>query len=143
MHLSSPKFPHAVGQGALAIEIRAGDETVRRIIEAVDDKASRWMCLAERSLLRRLQGGCSSPVAVDTVFEADASSVGIHGQGGKVTLYGAIIHPQGTAEVHTTVSSRVTNDDDAEALGILAAEKLESSGGQELLRQIKALVALG
>lgn len=69
---------HAVGQGALGIEWRAGDEWVAGLLEKVGtDKGSRrarWEIVGERSLLRALEGGCSVPVGVDCVWEDDAGA---------------------------------------------------------------------
>ena len=54
----------AAGQGALALEFRAGDERVRGLVGAVDDAASRWAVVAERALVRRLGAGCRTPLGV-------------------------------------------------------------------------------
>lgn len=54
----------AAGQGALALEFRAGDERVRGLVGAVDDPASRWAVVAERALVRRLGAGCRTPLGV-------------------------------------------------------------------------------
>ena len=49
----------APGQGALAIECRAGDE---HRYAALDDPATRACVLAERALLAALEAGCTAPV---------------------------------------------------------------------------------
>ncbi len=54
----------AAGQGALALEFRAGDERVRGLVGAVDDAASREAVVAERALVRRLGAGCRTPLGV-------------------------------------------------------------------------------
>lgn len=54
---------HAVGQGAIGLEIREGDEWMQRLLEGREGKKGAvvkrvsWECLAERSLLRTLEGG--------------------------------------------------------------------------------------
>lgn len=53
----------AVGQGALGIEARAGDDHTLRLLEQVNDVPSHQAILAERTLLARLRGGCFAPVA--------------------------------------------------------------------------------
>ena len=66
---------HAVGQGALGVEWREGDEWVRCILSEAEEKIGkagrrvRWECVGERSLLRVLEGGCSVPVGVECVWE--------------------------------------------------------------------------
>lgn len=54
----------APGQGAIAIECRAGDERARALIAAIDHAPSRVEVIAERALLAALGGNCHSPVGV-------------------------------------------------------------------------------
>lgn len=52
-------YQYAVGQGALAIVCREGDEATKKIIhDALHDNTTAWECYAERGLLAGLQGGC-------------------------------------------------------------------------------------
>ncbi|KAL9035048.1 MAG: hypothetical protein Q9214_006768 [Letrouitia sp. 1 TL-2023] len=67
---------HAVGQGAIGVEIRQGDEWVAGLLEggegggaSIIRKRVSWECTAERSLLRTLEGGCSVPVGVSCKWE--------------------------------------------------------------------------
>ncbi|MCJ1382430.1 hypothetical protein MMC17_005543 [Xylographa soralifera] len=73
--LTAPTYLHAVGQGALGIEIRSNDANTLRIISAIDHRPTRLACLAERSLLRYLQGGCSAPIAVQSSFRSGSSKL--------------------------------------------------------------------
>ena len=80
---------HAVGQGALGVEWRTGDEWVAEVLGAVgkvrEAKRVRWESVVERGLLRRLEGGCSVPVGVDCWWE-EAKGQGRNGNpGGKVS----------------------------------------------------------
>jgi hydroxymethylbilane synthase len=53
----------APGQGALAIECRAGDTAqVEALAAALDHAVTRSAVTAERALLARLEAGCSAPV---------------------------------------------------------------------------------
>ncbi len=52
----------APGQGALAVEIRAGEPELAALLEAVSDRSSRAAVTAERSLLEALSAGCSAPI---------------------------------------------------------------------------------
>lgn len=47
-----------VGQGALAVECRAGDEATVERLAAIDDAAARATVEAERAFLRQLGSGC-------------------------------------------------------------------------------------
>lgn len=64
---------HAVGQGAIGVEWREADAWVEGLLERAGrgkgDRRVRWEVVAERSLLRALEGGCSVPVGVDCVWE--------------------------------------------------------------------------
>ena len=71
-------FPYAVGQGSLGLEIREADERVQGLVGFLDDAVARAECVAERSFLRSLAGGCRVPVGV-----ACSSATG---DGGEVTL---------------------------------------------------------
>ncbi|KAL8718880.1 MAG: hypothetical protein Q9225_004049, partial [Loekoesia sp. 1 TL-2023] len=66
---------HAVGQGAIGLEIREGDEWMSALLEGRNGQRGvvvnrvSWECQAERSLLRTLEGGCSVPVGVSCSWE--------------------------------------------------------------------------
>ncbi|BEJ14810.1 hypothetical protein CspHIS471_0405770 [Cutaneotrichosporon sp. HIS471] len=67
--LGAPALMHAVGQGALAVEIRQGDAATRSALRAIGHWQTEWRVGAERGLLRVLEGGCSVPVGVETQLE--------------------------------------------------------------------------
>ena len=52
----------AVGQGAIAIEIRGNDPRISEILAPLDHFPTRLAVIAERALLRRLEGGCQIPI---------------------------------------------------------------------------------
>lgn len=53
----------APGQGALAVQCRADDETVRALLAVLDDPDARVPTTAERAFLAGLGGGCAAPIA--------------------------------------------------------------------------------
>lgn len=53
----------AVGQGALAVELRAGDERTDALLEALRDPTTSRAVAAERGVMIAVQGGCQTPVA--------------------------------------------------------------------------------
>lgn len=73
--VTSPILYHAVGQGAIGVEIRSSDPRVAEIIGSLEDWKTGWTTRAERSMLKVLQGGCSVPVGCETflVEEVDAA----------------------------------------------------------------------
>jgi hydroxymethylbilane synthase len=52
----------AVGQGALGIETRAENKTVIEIVKSIHHEETYKAVLAERSLLKTLEGGCQVPI---------------------------------------------------------------------------------
>lgn len=67
----------AVGQGAIGVEVRAGDERAAEVCAAIDDVATSTCVNAEREVLAALEGGCQAPIGVyaslrDGVLEFDA-----------------------------------------------------------------------
>jgi hydroxymethylbilane synthase len=61
----------APGQGALAVECRAGDTGLAALLGQLDDSDTRVAVTAERALLADLEAGCSAPVgAIAEVVES-------------------------------------------------------------------------
>ena len=61
-HLPIVEFVPAVGQGCVAVEIRADDERTAELARAVDHAATRRAVEVERAFLAELGSGCSLPV---------------------------------------------------------------------------------
>lgn len=61
--LSIEDFPPAVGQGAIALVIRAEDEKTRENLTPLLDSSTGWALAAERAFLRCLDGSCRTPIA--------------------------------------------------------------------------------
>jgi hydroxymethylbilane synthase len=80
------------------------------------------MCLAERAMLRRLQGGCSSPVGVWTSLEGE-----------RVRLRATVLNIEGTADLVVEEEAGVGGDEDAESLGERVADGLLKKGARDLL----------
>ncbi|MGO1688568.1 MAG: hydroxymethylbilane synthase, partial [Psychrobacter sp.] len=59
----------AVGQGALAIECREGDDDVLKLLAPLNDDKARIRLIAERALNRHLEGGCQVPIAAYAVLQ--------------------------------------------------------------------------
>lgn len=67
----------APGQGALALQIRAGDELHQSIVGKVHDSSTAACVQAERAFLAGLGGGCQAPVAA--IAEIDGDSLNLTG----------------------------------------------------------------
>jgi hydroxymethylbilane synthase len=67
--LPRESFLPAGGQGVIALQIRAGDEEMRAIVDSVNDHETLLCLRAEREFLRLLHGDCNSPVGVLATIE--------------------------------------------------------------------------
>jgi hydroxymethylbilane synthase len=132
--LTPSEFPYAVGQGALGIEVREHEPHTQAMIQRIEDPLVRKMCMAERSLLRTLQGGCSSPVAVNCTTETPEPSASL--SIARLRLEGTIIHPLGTSQISAWAAADVGDDVAAEVLGAEVARRLLEDGGKALLEEI-------
>lgn len=120
---------HAVGQGALGIECRADDSELLTLLKAIEHPQTRDRCLAERSFLRSLEGGCQVPIGVNTEISGE-----------NLTLTGIVASIDGQKFVKDAVTGQANN---AEALGIELAERLRQQGAQEILSEIFAVIQRG
>ena len=109
----------AVGQGALAIETRAGDYDVIEIVRTLDHQPTHVACTAERSFLRALGGGCQLPIAG---YAVDSD--------GRLSLEGLVAGREGQEMVKSTITGQST---DAESLGVQLAARLLEQGANRLL----------
>jgi hydroxymethylbilane synthase len=66
---------HAVGQGALGIEIRKDDERTQKLLDPIVCERSMRAALVERGLLRTLEGGCSVPIGVESKWMSKKASL--------------------------------------------------------------------
>ncbi|MDE5091909.1 MAG: hydroxymethylbilane synthase [Trichodesmium sp. St18_bin3_1_1] len=115
---------HAVGQGALGIECRAGDNNILNLLKSLEHTATAQRCYAERAFLRELEGGCQVPIGVNTQIEGE-----------QLTLTGLVASLDGKKLVKDIVTGATA---DAEQIGIELAQKLRKQGAQEILDQILA-----
>ncbi|KAK2746361.1 porphobilinogen deaminase [Myotisia sp. PD_48] len=125
------KMFHAVGQGALGIEIRSDDEHMAQMLHDIGDKKTTFACLAERSLLRTLEGGCSAPLGVETEW--------IQGDQGNefLRLRSIVTSVDGKEAVELSKDLEVTSPAEAEAFGISFAKEMASNGAAEILEAIQ------
>jgi hydroxymethylbilane synthase len=69
--LPESEFFPAAGQGAIGLEIRAGDEKSLAYARAINHPATWTKVTAEREFLRLLDGGCHTPVGVYSHLDGD------------------------------------------------------------------------
>ncbi|XP_077695814.1 porphobilinogen deaminase isoform X1 [Eretmochelys imbricata] len=108
---------YAVGQGALAVEVRARDEEILDMVSALHDAETVLCCIAERAFMRHLEGGCSVPVAVSTMLKDS-----------QLYLTGAVYSLDGSDSLKDTMQTGVNYpqqnqegpNDDTQYVGITA-----------------------
>ena len=116
----------APGQGALAVECRAGDaELVSRVREALDDPRTRAAVTAERAVLATLEAGCSAPVgAMAEIAEGD--------DGDELWLRAVALSPDGAVAVRRSATG---SPGDAEKVGRALAEEMLADGASALIEE--------
>jgi len=117
----------AVGQGALAVEIRTDDKEVGQLIAGLHHPETGYATQAERALLRRLEGGCQIPIGTyGRVVEVN---------GVRRLMLDAMV---GSLDGRTVVRGAVEGDpQEAEILGVRLAEWLLERGARAVLADIR------
>ena len=116
----------AAGQGTLVLEARADDDTARDAARAITDPQT-WAALrAERALVARLQASCNTPLGAHATIGD-----------GEIVLRTFVGLPDGSAWLRDETPPAAT----PEQAGELAAQRLLSTGGAELLRLAEELAA--
>jgi len=110
----------APGQGALALEIRKNDGRVFNYTSFLHHQPTALAVAAERQFLRRMGGGCNSPIAVHGRFER-----------GLLHLEGLVSSADGREVLRNTC---VHGPHQAEEAGDALASSLLGQGGKDLLK---------
>jgi hydroxymethylbilane synthase len=108
-----------VGQGAIAVECRTGDQAAISLLALVDDPPTRSAVDAERAFLARLGGGCDLPVAAYAMVSGDS-----------LVLDGLLASSDGRVLLRRTATASV---DASVVLGAQVATDLLAAGGADLM----------
>jgi len=109
----------AVGQGALGLEVRDGNNDLVEVLAKLNHATTAAEITAERSFLRHLGGGCLLPIAAFGKLEGE-----------KLTLEGLVASPNGDSVIRDKVRGAIA---EAEELGKMLAEIIMEKGGKKLL----------
>ncbi len=120
--LSPDIFLPAIGQGALGLEIRENDMETFRRLRFLNDPSTERTVRAERSFLKRLEGGCQVPIAGHARLEGD-----------RLFLQGMVAELDGSTIIKDIVSG---SKEKPEEVGVTLAEKLLSAGADKILARI-------
>ena len=123
-HFNPKDILPAVGQGALAIEIRKGDKNIEDIISKLNHHETYLASIAERVFLETLQGGCQVPIGA-------YSEIGNN----KITLYGVIASLNGKKIVKDKNAGKLEMNE-CKSIGKSLAKTLLQMGGREILQDI-------
>jgi hydroxymethylbilane synthase len=91
--LSREVFLPAGGQGIIALQVRADDQSTKAVVDLVNDRETLLCLKAEREFLRLLRGDCNCPVGV--LATIDSGQMKMRAQ---VFMQGAMEPRQGDVE---------------------------------------------
>lgn len=109
----------AVGQGAVGIECREGDDETMALIDFLRDEDTFIRVSAERAFNHRLEGGCQVPIACYATLDDD-----------QLWLRGLVASLDGKTVYR---GERRGGREQAEAMGVSLAEELLDQGANEIL----------
>jgi hydroxymethylbilane synthase len=112
----------AIGQGALGIVCRTGDDAARDRLSSLDHQPTNVAVTAERGLLAALEGSCKVPIAGHARLAE-----------GRIVLKGLVANLSGTVVI---TGERTGSPDKAREVGIALGEELFSRGAGEILAEI-------
>ena len=117
----------ANGQGAVGIECRNDDKTIKALLAPLECSATRIRVLAERAMNKALQGGCQVPIGSYGVISEDGKELHLRG------LVGAV---NGSEMIESEITGPV---EQGEALGDKLAQELLSRGADKILTEVYSL----
>jgi hydroxymethylbilane synthase len=115
-------FMPAVGQGAIAVEPRLGDNETGDLLSKLDDPETRAAIITERALLAALQGGCQVPIGAWARIER-----------GEMVLEACVTSVDGQQHVKQSLKGA---PDQGPQLGEQMARLLMETGAQTILEEV-------
>jgi hydroxymethylbilane synthase len=102
----------AVAQGAIGLEIRAGDATTAACVAPLNDAATALAVATERAFLARLEGSCRTPIAGHAIFD-----------GARLSFRGQVLSPDGRNGYDVVRTGSLQS---ATEIGLAAADEILS-----------------
>jgi hydroxymethylbilane synthase len=124
--LDAERFVPAPGQGALALQARAGDQTARAAVEGILDRDATACLTAERTLAQALEASCNTPLG------AHATTTGRD-----LVLRAWVGLPDGS---EWAVDELLGDFHEPEELGHEMAGRMEAVGARDMLRRAGEMV---
>lgn len=111
-------FVPAPGQGAIAIVCRRDNKKLLNMLRQIEDPRSRAEVLAERALIKKVEGGCRFPLGAVALTNGD-----------RITLYASVFSADGRRNIKV---KKVGKASDPEKLGKQVADMLVKQGAMEM-----------
>ncbi len=112
------EFVPAPGQGAIAIVCRKDDKSLIDMLRQIEDSRSRAEVMAERALIKKVEGGCRFPLGAVAVTNKD-----------KMTLYASVFSADGEQNIKV---KKIGSAASPEKLGTKVADMLVKEGAMEM-----------
>ena len=120
--LDPEQFLPAVGQGAIAIQCRVKDSEAADVVSRLDDVETRNAIVAERALLKAVEGGCQVPLGAWARVERD-----------QLVMEACVCSVDGTQCIRQRVAGSPSQ---AAELGEQLARLLFENGAQAILQEV-------
>lgn len=128
-------FWPAVSQGALAVQVRAGDAATKQAVSRLDHEPSHRSVLAERACLAALAGGCLAPIGGWARVDEQ----------GRLALGACVLEERAEGvrriaaeEASVAAMHEVSGAAEAAQLGRRIAAMLVDQGADEMLSRVRA-----
>ena len=112
------EFVPAPGQGAIAIVCRKDDRALIDMLRQIEDPRSRAEVMAERALIKKVEGGCRFPLGAVALTNND-----------KITLYASVFSADGKQNIKV---KKTGNAGSPEKLGTKVADMLVKGGAMKM-----------
>ena len=113
----------AVGQGVIVIEAREGDQRILELIEHENHWQSAAAVMAERALMKQLEGGCQVPIGGHARVDGDM-----------LTMHAYLGSLDGKRSVRDSIEGSWK---EAVELGETLAKRMFAAGGEEILAEVR------
>ncbi len=120
--LEADEMLPAVGQGILALELRADDSRTKDILAPLNDEATAFALAAERAFLKVFGSGCQLPVAALALW-----------QGGLLKMAGLTASPDGRQVVCGSLKTELNTLAEAQSSGQALGNELLGKGADKIM----------
>jgi hydroxymethylbilane synthase len=113
----------APAQGAIMVVCKEEDTLSKKACSLFNDEITAVSTKIERDFLRRLMGGCSTPISALAIIEKD-----------KINFKGNICSPDGAEKIEV---EKIVSINEAKDLGVTAAEEIINKGADKLIQALQ------